>query len=467
VCTFLVKESNPKAQPLPPFVRLVYPCMWYRAKPFVLPPIQYEDDEVEEMLSDPAESDSVLDVRVADTTEVSSRDSADGSGVTHNREARGCRTGTTFSPTWEVTLAARNTTALPSSTAFLCEKNVTESSGVGESQETSVVPAMYAGASIPQKTLTLYNKLSFTSPAKALEEDVDDGDDQMNVRVGMLGLRRNDMVGHVEATSTTSARPIKVVHDDKNVDFTQRRTAGPNDRSSSSSSAEAGETEEVVTVFGYREAFTLPHTRFMLSQYMVLSATDMIARDCFPLWAVAFTSMGGLGLSPSQVSYILLANSAPCLTANLLFRVVERYFSNKMGLMRVGVVGAGTVVMLLPFNSYLGSSFWVYILVFLCTAGRQVFCSWCYSLNTMLTARSAPPGHVGSIMGINQSCGALVRGIVPFFAAPLFAWSISSPHVFPFNHALVFFISSLMFFFCWWRSYSIRTNAEGHLQMVE
>lgn len=237
--------------------------------------------------------------------------------------------------------------------------------------------------------------------------------------------------------------------------------------SDTSDSVPVPPAEEVVTKFGYREAFARPYTRFMLSQYMVLCATDMAARECFPLWAVATADAGGLGMTISQVSYILLLNSLPCFVGNYFFRIFERRYTNKMGLFRLGMFVGGTAVLLLPFNSYVHWKWVMYTLVYICTATRQVFVSWCYSLNTMLTARSAPPGHVGSIMGINQSCNAIVRSIIPFLAAPIFAWSISGDHIFPFNHVLIFFVSAAVFYSGWWRSYSIRTDMDGNLQMVQ
>ncbi|KPA86279.1 transporter-like protein [Leptomonas pyrrhocoris] len=453
VCTFLVKESNPHAQPLPGFIRLVYPCLWYKSEPFVLPPIQYEDESEEEADVSAATDGSNSENRLSDHTDIASQGSADRGGYKGSREGRDSDTALSL-PREAVVLTASDVTCM-SPVYSPVEKDGPLRGGFDVAQEMSVVAekpstANAATASIAgQQKGAPCHELSPTSAAEKpvrARDDAEDGADETVVAVEVWSGARG---ANGEAASSLAIRP------------------DTDDNAGNGSSHSTVTSEAVVTKFGYREAFACTYTRFMLSQYMVLSATDMIARDCFPLWAVATTSVGGLGLTSGQVSYILLANSAPCLMANLLFRIVERYFTDKMGLFRVGVVGAGTVVILLPFNSSLGSSFWVYLLVFLCTAGRQMFCSWCYSLNTMLTARSAPPGHVGSIMGINQSCGSLVRGIVPFAAAPVFAWSISGDHAYPFNHALVFFISSLMFYWCWWRSYSIRTDMDGNLQMVE
>ncbi|KPI90228.1 putative transporter [Leptomonas seymouri] len=432
VCTFLVKESNPHAQPLPAFIRLVYPCMWYNAEPFVLPPIQYEDE-------DEAEGGSTAESG-GNPKSAEGRSSSE-EGMLPRKDPREGDGRATNSPL--------DNSFVGAAPFYTVDKEDARQVDKGEQEELVVVSVMRS----PRTRHTFpchsnrcvssrWSRRSSLISGKSL---YDDEGDLYGVQERAARLSGDDMSG----CEDTEADALSTTH-----------------QGSESTEDSAESSEEVVKKFGYREAFARSYTRFMLSQYMVLSATDMVARDCFPLWAVATTSAGGLGLTSSQVGYILLANSAPCFIANLLFRIVERYFTNKMGLLRVGVVGAGTVVLLLPFNSYLNSSFLMYTFVFVCTGGRQLFCSWCYSLNTMLTARSAPTGHVGSIMGINQSCGALVRGIVPLVSAPMFAWSISGDHIYPFNHAMVFFISALMFYWCWWRSYNIRTDVDGNLQML-
>lgn len=215
------------------------------------------------------------------------------------------------------------------------------------------------------------------------------------------------------------------------------------------------------TNFGYRQAFGMPVTRFMLVTYMVLCGSDTLCRECLPLWGISSASKGGLNVGAEKVGFILLMNSFPLLIANFFFAKACSYYQNKMGLFRLGVLWAGIGVFCMPLTTYVSSGGFCIFLVLVCTSVRQFFCTWSYSLNTMFTARAAPPGKVGAIMGVNQSCNALTRGLVPLFGTPLFAWSIAGKKIFPFNHVLVFLISSIGFWYCAIRSYEVRSSASS------
>lgn len=222
----------------------------------------------------------------------------------------------------------------------------------------------------------------------------------------------------------------------------------------------------IYRTFGYKQAFRLDVTRFMLITYMILSAADMAAGELLPLWAISPKDKGGLEFKSDLVGVLVFANAVPCIVSNLLFsKACERYL-NKMGLFRLGVGVAGFGVFLMPHAFYLPNTALRITTVVIATSIRQFFCSWSYGLVTMLTARSAPPGHVGSLMGINQSCGCLARGLTPFLFDPLFAWSISGNHLYPFNHVFGFYLSALAFWYCWGRAYTVRADINGTLSMV-
>lgn len=213
--------------------------------------------------------------------------------------------------------------------------------------------------------------------------------------------------------------------------------------------------------FGYKEAFGMPVTRFMLITYMLLCGSDTLCRESLSLWGISSAEKGGLNLGAQKVGFILLVNSFPLFIANFAFAKACSLYQNKMALFRLGVLCAGIGVFCMPLTTYVSSGGFCIFLVLICTSVRQFFCTWSYSLNTMFTARAAPPGKVGAIMGVNQSCNALTRGLVPLFGSPLFAWSISGYHIFPFDHVLVFFISSFGFWYCAARSYEVRTRADS------
>eukprot|EP00796_Vickermania_ingenoplastis_P005316 gene5316-3818_t len=222
------------------------------------------------------------------------------------------------------------------------------------------------------------------------------------------------------------------------------------------------------TSFGYKQAFSMPVTRYMLITYMVMCGSDSIARECLPLWAISSASKGGLNLGSDKVGFILLMNSLPLFAANFTFSFACAKYGDKMALFRLGVFCAGIAVFFLPLTTYYAAGAFLIFCVLVSTSARQFFCTWSYSLNTLFTARAAPPGKVGAIMGINQSCGAVTRAIIPLMSTPIFAWSISGNNIFPFNHVLVFFISTMGFWYCALRSYEVRSNsASTTLQLVD
>lgn len=61
----------------------------------------------------------------------------------------------------------------------------------------------------------------------------------------------------------------------------------------------------------------------------------------------------------------------------------------------------------------------------------------------MVCAQTAPKGKVGVMYAVQQASACVVRCIVPFVGAPLFAWSITGSHIFPFNHFLLFVLSAI------------------------
>lgn len=220
--------------------------------------------------------------------------------------------------------------------------------------------------------------------------------------------------------------------------------------------------------FGYKQAFNMAVTRCMLITYMVMCGSDSIARECLPLWCISSSDKGGLDLSSDKVGFILLVNSIPLFVANFTFSLACSKYDDVMAVFRLGVFIAGIAVFFLPLTTYFSSGWAAIMFVVACSFSRQFFCTWAYSINTMFTARAAPPGKVGAIMGINQSCGAVTRALVPLTSTPLFAWSISGNNFFPFNHALVFIISTSGFWWCAARSYAVRSvPASTILQLVD
>lgn len=219
--------------------------------------------------------------------------------------------------------------------------------------------------------------------------------------------------------------------------------------------------------FGYRQAFQHKETRFMLILYMLFASADTLVNETVPLWVIASKESGGFGLSSPQVGLLLLANGIPCVTSTLMFPFMCSIYADKAGLFRISILLYSLSIIILPLTYYLPYSFLSISVLILCQGTRQLLVSWCFSLCTMLTARSAPVKFMGATMGISQSCCAICRALVPFVFTPIFAFSISGHHIFPFNHCLTFFFAAAATLFCWLTMYRVTTTEECKICVLE
>lgn len=206
--------------------------------------------------------------------------------------------------------------------------------------------------------------------------------------------------------------------------------------------------------FGFKQAFQLQLTRRVLVISMLISASDMIYAETFPLWGIAEVEVGGLGLKANLIGSLILVNSIPSIIANMMFSSTLKRFKDQLTFFRTTEIFYGVLSFLVGFAPYFGPSagFWFAMLIGVI---RKAWESWCWSLLMMVCAQTAPKGKVGLMYAVQQASACVVRCIVPFIGAPLFAWSISGNHIFPFNHFLLFIISSIPLFVSWWFTKSI------------
>lgn len=480
-CTFFVEESNPNAKPLPGVIRTIFPCFWREAKVFVHPPlVELEDEEVVIInMSSPegeaggGEEESKMDDAHMSPLSPSWREKGDFEEARHSE--------------------ANQNTPLP-----LLESRTNSSfviSGHGEEGPLLLV-ATYPGAAGGDGTGLLTTSPSTSplqrrdttrsedfrttravhttfSPTSVIEvddessQDEEDEDDEARRRMmrnnkkAAGGGRRNFPTSPLPGGRSSSGDPSSSSHQDgggeEENDKDDDREG--DDMNAALESADGKKKKKKKSEsFGYKQAFNMPVTRFMLITYMVLCGSDTASRECLSLWAISSTSNRGLDMSSDEVGLLLLLNSLPLFGANFMFAWACARYRDKMALFRLGVFMAGISVFLLPLTTYFVSGWTAFIVVALFSFGRQFFCTWSYSLNTMFTARAAPPGKVGAIMGINQSCNAITRAFAPLVGTPLFAWSITGHHFYPFDHPLVFVVSAIGFWYCAYRSYEIRSS---------
>ncbi|EPY27828.1 hypothetical protein STCU_05510 [Strigomonas culicis] len=438
VCTFFIQESNPKAQPLPWLVRCVFPCLWVPGRPFVA-------------MKPKGDVEVTVETGDADVEE-----EIENGGSIPYKSGEGQRALDAFQNEPLSLIEDRGLQPATSAAGQRKQKSVSISRGDGELADYPICVS-----SRPRSRPS-----SAKCSANASVTSIESLFSQVQPVAGPNIIPKEDMEAISRNNSFHQINDDDVGDTGTAVSHTHPRQPSSEGRADVSTLPPPPAPPQYKH-FGYKDAFGLPCTRFILSQYMVLVAADTALKECLPLWVVASTAVGGFGLSQEVVGYILLVNAGPMLMSNLIFHKVCNYFSDRMGLFRLGACTTGVAAFFLPLGSYWRSVALGLLTVVVMTSIRQLFCSWLYSLNTMLTARCAPPGHVGSLMGINQSCGAAMRGLIPVIASPLFAWSIGTNGIAFINHTFVFFLSSLLFFWCSWRSYKIRTNELGNLEMVD
>lgn len=213
-------------------------------------------------------------------------------------------------------------------------------------------------------------------------------------------------------------------------------------------------SRSATTKFGFKQAFQLHLTRDVLIISMLISASDMIYAETFPLWGIADISMGGLGLKADSIGVLILVNSVPGIGANLVFAAVLKWYKDELKFFRLTELVYAVLSFVIAFAPYFGPSggFWFAMFFGLIRKGWE---SWCWSVLMMVCAQTAPKGKVGVMYAVQQASACVVRCIVPFVGAPLFAWSITGSHIFPFNHFLLFVLSAIPLLVSWFLTRNI------------
>ncbi|KPA86271.1 transporter-like protein [Leptomonas pyrrhocoris] len=219
--------------------------------------------------------------------------------------------------------------------------------------------------------------------------------------------------------------------------------------------------------FGFKQALTRPLLRRVLIISMLISCSDMAFAVIFPLWCAAPTLNGGLGLTPSSISVLVLVNSVPAVLANIVFARTIQIVGGPILLWEIAQVLYGILTCIMPFATSMTPAAGFYYTMVVGMVRKVVEC-WSFGLIMLIVSMTAPPGKVGMMFGIQQSTACMVRCAVPFIFAPVFARSISSGYVFPFNHYFTFLLCLIPLLISAYMSHFIYTPSEdGNEEEVE
>ncbi|KPA86277.1 hypothetical protein ABB37_00504 [Leptomonas pyrrhocoris] len=449
ICTFFVMESNPHAKPLPKVLKFVYPCFWREPEMFVHP------------------SDKAQAAADRATAALGGSDAESGAHTNTDEESEDVM-GMSICTAEGLVANASMTRAVAS--LFIASPVLREDRRFDQlvAAETLTMAAPHTAAVTPHDgQITPPKPLEGTRLNQTLDARGEGAPDDASIQP----MARKRSPSPIAASTKRENRAQNEEEKENCTDNEDGLIVVDTDSSDAKGEPAVAVAEQndgapvVLKRFGYKQAFQTPVARTMLIFYMLLSAADMAVQEIVPLWAIAPASVGGLGFKADKVGYLILTNSVPVVASNLLFHGACKRYVNKLSLYRISLACCGIFICILPFLSYFNLGNFLFITIVLCTGVRQFFASWAYGLVAMLTARSAPVGHVGSIMGINQACGALTRTLVPFVVTPLFAWSITSSHPFPFDHSFVFLLSGIVFTIGYIYSVWLRTDADANLEL--
>ncbi|TPP44550.1 Major Facilitator Superfamily protein [Leishmania donovani] len=382
ICTFFVMESNVKAQPLPMVLRYIYPCFLREPRMFVHPSMHSTEQLEATTVSTNSEN-----------TNGSRSEDEDGDCVV----MKSCRPLVSNVAMTQVVDFVTVTSPLLREDPRLDQLVLAETLSNASEPDLTVVPhcgqspMFLTRADTEDEGISLELKRPpFSSPLLDILVIADETDDLQ---------RTSDKCRAADAASDKYSRTVFVEAERGGRGAAAINSGADTSEGKIEKQQQHGNDIELKR-FGYRQAFERPVTRTVLVLYVLLSAADMTVQEILPLWGIAHADKGGLGFK---------ADNVPCLASNLLFYKACCRYVNKLSLFRIASLWCGVSIALLPFASYIKSNYFLFPAVLLCTSVRQFFSSWCYGLMTMLTAHSAPPTHVGSIMGISHP--ATVKGV--------------------------------------------------------
>ncbi|KAK1226811.1 hypothetical protein PQX77_010218 [Marasmius sp. AFHP31] len=231
--------------------------------------------------------------------------------------------------------------------------------------------------------------------------------------IPLFGLREtHPTLGRTEKPVQNETDPLLSGHDEPRYDGTRQATTPTN-----STPATPPPTLN-------------PTLIVVLTNYALLTFTDMSYSVIIPLLYSTSNSLGGLGFSTQLIGTILGTYSFTNAFVQigflkpLLKRVgPRRMFQISYASMMVPFAMFMCEQMLVTKYGRVTAGVWVAIAFQLAFATLQ---NTAYSSISLLLVEAATPGTLGSVNGLAQSVASGFRGLAPFIASSLFAFSLDS-----------------------------------------
>ncbi|KAF8299922.1 hypothetical protein DL93DRAFT_579990 [Clavulina sp. PMI_390] len=172
-----------------------------------------------------------------------------------------------------------------------------------------------------------------------------------------------------------------------------------------------------------------PHIRAILAVNFVFNVVRDGFDEVFALYSYTRVDLGGMGLTPSQIGWILSISGTVGTSSLLALPYLQYRFNNRhlytffacftpvtFALMPIGHLVASQT------NGTADSRLWVALGIILIPTKISVNL---YPLTMIIVKSSVDnPSHLGSMFGFQQTTASIARGIAPYFASSLFALSV-------------------------------------------
>ena len=192
----------------------------------------------------------------------------------------------------------------------------------------------------------------------------------------------------------------------------------------------------------------------VLILYVIFSLTSISTEEVFSLWAVSTRESGGLSVNPQFIGSVIAVQGVCSMVFQMFIgpKIVQRW--GLINSVQRGMVIAALSILPIPLMSDLllaptehvfdSTSKTIYVGLFMAAlaALRQVGFYLCFTTSFVLLNNSVPSTHLARVNGFAMGVASVSKFAGPALGSPLFAWSITGDHYFPFDKFCYFFFAS-------------------------
>ena len=206
-------------------------------------------------------------------------------------------------------------------------------------------------------------------------------------------------------------------------------------------------------------------TRAYLISFWINSFTSVCQSETFPLYAMS--KKGGLSMEESSIGAVgATSGMIYCIMQYFVFTQAMKHFGLVQTL-RLGSLGCGIPVILIPFSMFLNGSIQILYISFvsgIVSVSFSVFAG----CNTIGGNRSVDPSQRAAMNGVSGMGVALARGIGPIFAGSLVTFGLTSGVVAPeFGGWFIYIIVAMVGIFSYRSSLLVPEEDEDDVDEVE